>query len=53
MSVARPLTLADVAAPQSNALTNTLLVVAASLVTAAAALFPVTWKFVSRLGGRA
>src|SRR5439155_18510540 len=28
MSVARPLTLADVAAPQSNALTNTLLVVA-------------------------
>ena len=37
MSVARPLTLADVAAPQSNALTNTLLVVAASLVTAAAA----------------
>ena len=33
MSVARPLTLADVAAPRSNALTNTLLVVVASLLT--------------------
>ena len=37
MSVARPLTLADVAAPRSSALMNVLLVVAASLVTAAAA----------------
>lgn len=37
MSVARPLTLVDVAAPRSNALMNVLLVVAASLVTAAAA----------------
>lgn len=37
MSVARPLTLVDVAAPRSTALTNVLLVVAASLVTAAAA----------------
>jgi biotin transport system substrate-specific component len=36
-SVARPLTLADVVLPRSNALTNTLLVIAASLVTAAAA----------------
>src|SRR6185503_14830709 len=36
-SVARPLTLADVALPRSNALTDTLLVIAASLVTAAAA----------------
>ena len=37
MSVARPLTLVDVAAPRSNALMNVLLVVAASLVTAGAA----------------
>src|SRR5262249_2092764 len=37
MSVARPLTLADVAAPRSTAVTNALLVAAASLVTAAAA----------------
>jgi len=36
-SVARPLTLADVAVPHSNAITDTLLVIAASLVTAAAA----------------
>jgi biotin transport system substrate-specific component len=36
-SVARPLTLADVAVPRSSALTDTLLVIAASLVTAAAA----------------
>jgi len=36
-SVARPLTLADVAVPRSRALTDTLLVIAASLVTAAAA----------------
>jgi len=37
MSVARPLTLADVAAPRSSTLMNVLLVVAASLVTAGAA----------------
>jgi len=37
MSVARPLTLADVAVPRSNALVNLALVVAASLLTAAAA----------------
>ena len=37
MSPARPLTLADVAAPRSSALLNVLLVVAASLVTAGAA----------------
>jgi biotin transport system substrate-specific component len=37
MSVARPLTLVDLAAPRSSALMNVLLVVAASLVTAAAA----------------
>ena len=37
MPAARPLTLADVAAPRSSALTNVLLVVAASLVTAGAA----------------
>jgi len=37
MSVARPLTLADVAAPRSTALTNVLLIVVASLVTAGAA----------------
>jgi len=37
MSVARPLTLADVALPRSSALTNVVLVVAASLLTAAAA----------------
>ena len=36
-SVARPYTLADVAVPRSNAMTDTLLVIAASLVTAAAA----------------
>ena len=36
-SVARPLTLADVAVPRSSALTDTLLVIAASLLTAAAA----------------
>ena len=36
-SVARPLTLVDLALPRSSALTNTLLVVAASLLTAAAA----------------
>jgi len=36
-SVARPLTLADVAVPRSNAITDALLVIAASLVTAAAA----------------
>lgn len=36
-SVARPLTLIDIAVPRSSALTNTLLVVAASLLTAAAA----------------
>jgi biotin transport system substrate-specific component len=36
-SVARPLTLADVAVPRSNVITDTLLVIAASLVTAAAA----------------
>jgi biotin transport system substrate-specific component len=36
-SVARPLTLADVAVPRSSALVDTLLVIAASLVTAAAA----------------
>jgi biotin transport system substrate-specific component len=36
-SVARPLTLADLAVPRSNALTDALLVIAASLVTAAAA----------------
>lgn len=35
--VARPLTLADIAAPRSSALMNVLLVVAASLVTAGAA----------------
>jgi len=37
MSVARPLTLADVAAPRSNALANAALVLAASLLTAGAA----------------
>jgi biotin transport system substrate-specific component len=37
MQIARPLTLADVAAPRSNALVNIALVVAASLVTAAVA----------------
>lgn len=37
MSVARPLTLVDVAAPRTNALMNVLLVVAASLVTTGAA----------------
>jgi biotin transport system substrate-specific component len=37
MSPARPLTLADVAAPRSSILLNVLLVVAASLVTAGAA----------------
>lgn len=37
MSVARPLTLVDIAAPRSSTLMNVLLVVAASLVTAAAA----------------
>ena len=37
MSVARPLTLADVAVPRSGALMNVLLVLAASLVTAGAA----------------
>lgn len=37
MSVARPLTLLDVAAPRTNALANLMLVVAASLVTAAMA----------------
>ena len=37
MSVARPLTLADVAYPRSSALMNVLLVAAASLLTAAAA----------------
>ena len=37
MSAARPLTLADVAVPRTSALTNVLLVVAASLVTAGAA----------------
>jgi biotin transport system substrate-specific component len=37
MSVARPVTLVDIAAPRSSALMNVLLVVAASLVTAAAA----------------
>ncbi len=37
MLAARPLTLADVAMPRSSALTNVLLVVAASLVTAGAA----------------
>ncbi len=37
MLVARPLTLADVAVPRSSALTNVLLVVAASLLTAGAA----------------
>lgn len=37
MSVARPLTLVDVAAPRSSMLLNTLIVVVASLVTAAAA----------------
>jgi biotin transport system substrate-specific component len=37
MSVARPLTLADVAYPRSGALMNVLLVAAASLLTAAAA----------------
>jgi biotin transport system substrate-specific component len=37
MSVARPLTLADVAVPRSNVLTNVLLVVAASLLTAGCA----------------
>ena len=36
-SVARPLTLADVAVPHSNALTDTVLVIVASLLTAAAA----------------
>jgi biotin transport system substrate-specific component len=36
-SVARPYTLADVVVPRSNAVTDTLLVIAASLVTAAAA----------------
>ena len=39
MSVARPLTLADVAVPRAAALMNVLLVVAASLVTAGAAQF--------------
>src|SRR5262245_9948526 len=37
MSVVRPLTLADVAVPRSNALVNIVLVVTASLLTAAAA----------------
>ncbi len=37
MSVTRPLTLVDIAAPRSTALTNMMLVVAASLVTAGAA----------------
>ena len=37
MPAARPLTLADVAAPRTSALTNVLLVVAASLITAGAA----------------
>ena len=37
MPAARPLTLVDVAAPRSSTLTNVLLVVAASLVTAGAA----------------
>ena len=37
MSVARPLTLADIVAPRSSTLMNVLLVVAASLVTAGAA----------------
>jgi len=37
MQIARPLTLADVAAPRSNALVNVGLVIAASLVTAGAA----------------
>lgn len=37
MSVARPLTLVDVAAPRSNTLAHVTLVVAASLLTAAAA----------------
>jgi biotin transport system substrate-specific component len=37
MSVARPLTLVDLAAPRSSSLTNVLLVVAASLITAGAA----------------
>jgi biotin transport system substrate-specific component len=36
-SVARPLTLADIAVPRSNALTDAFLVIVASLVTAAAA----------------
>ena len=37
MPAVRPLTLADVAAPRSSALTNVLLVIAASLLTAGAA----------------
>ena len=37
MPAARPLTLVDVAAPRTSALTNVLLVVAASLITAGAA----------------
>ena len=37
MQIARPLTLADVAAPRSNVLVNVALVIAASLVTAGAA----------------
>lgn len=45
MSVARPLTLADIAAPRSNALMNVLLVVAASLVTAAAAQLEIRLPF--------
>ena len=45
MSVARPLTLADIAAPRSSALMNVLLVVAASLVTAAAAQLEIRLPF--------
>ena len=45
MSVARPLTLADIAAPRSSMLMNVLLVVAASLVTAAAAQLEIRLPF--------
>ena len=46
MSTARSLTLADVALPRAGALSNTVLVVGASLVTALAAqvAFPVPWS---------
>jgi biotin transport system substrate-specific component len=52
MSVARPLTLADVAVPRSDALMNVLLVVAASLVTAGAAQLEIRlpWTLVTITG---